>query len=103
MIKVSVFYPNGEGTTFDMDYYCNTHMPMVKSHSGESLKRIEVEQGLAGGAPGAKPEYVAMGHMYFDLMEDFQSYFVPHLPVFGADVPNYTNAAPVIQISEVKM
>ena len=29
MIKVSIFYPNTPGCRFDMDYYCNKHMPMV--------------------------------------------------------------------------
>ncbi len=30
MIKVSVFYPNQEGSKFDMAYYCASHMPMVR-------------------------------------------------------------------------
>lgn len=25
MIKVSVLYPNNEGSKFDMSYYCNSH------------------------------------------------------------------------------
>ena len=28
MIKVSVLYPNTEGSKFDLDYYVNSHMPM---------------------------------------------------------------------------
>ena len=30
MIKVSVMYPNGEGKHFDMEYYVNTHIPLVE-------------------------------------------------------------------------
>ena len=30
MIKVSVMYPNPEGSRFDMTYYCNTHMPNIR-------------------------------------------------------------------------
>jgi uncharacterized protein (TIGR02118 family) len=103
MIKFSIFYPNKEGTTFDMDYYCNKHIPLLNLHSGEGIKRIEVEQGLAGGAPGSEPEYIASGHIYFDSMETFQTSFVPHIAIFRADVPNYTNVVPVLQISEIKM
>jgi len=30
MIKVNMLYPNEEGKKFDMDYYCNIHIPMVR-------------------------------------------------------------------------
>jgi len=30
MIKVSVFYPNDKGSRFDMTYYCDRHIPMVR-------------------------------------------------------------------------
>ena len=29
MIRVSVLYPSGEGTTFNHDYYRTTHVPLV--------------------------------------------------------------------------
>jgi uncharacterized protein (TIGR02118 family) len=103
VIKVSVLYPSGEGAKFDMDYYCKRHMPMVQETLGAACKSMAVEQGLAGGAPGAPPAYVAMGHLYFDSLAEFQAAFAPHAATFMADVPNYTNVQPVIQISEVKM
>ena len=34
MIKVSVLYPNSEGYSIDMDYYCNSHMPMIREKLG---------------------------------------------------------------------
>ena len=43
MIKVSVFYPNNEGCRFDMDYYCNSHIPMVREKLGADLKGVSVE------------------------------------------------------------
>ncbi len=103
MIKVSVLYPAGEGAKFDMDYYCKRHMPMVQEKLGAACKSMAVEQGLAGGAPGAPPTYVAMGHLYFDSVAAFQAAFAPHAATLMADVPNYTNTQPIIQISEVKM
>jgi len=48
MIKVSVFYPNEEGKKFDMDYYLNSHIPMVQEKVGAALKGGAVEQGLSG-------------------------------------------------------
>lgn len=103
MIKVSVLYPAGESTRFDMDYYCKRHMPMVQEKLGAACKSMAVEQGLAGGAPGAPPTYAAMGHLYFDSVAEFQAAFGPHATTIMADIPNYTNVQPVIQISEVKM
>jgi len=103
MIKVSVLYPAGADTKFDIDYYCKSHMPMVGEKLGAACKKMAVEQGVAGGAPGAPPTYAAMGHLYFDSVGDFQAAFAPHASTIMADIPNYTNVQPVIQISEVKM
>jgi uncharacterized protein (TIGR02118 family) len=103
MIKVSVFYPAGEGSTFDMDYYCNSHMPMVASECGGALRGMSVDAGLAGGAPGQPAPYSAVGHLLFDSVEAFQGAFGPKAGTIMADIPNYTNIAPVIQISEVKL
>jgi uncharacterized protein (TIGR02118 family) len=103
MIKVSVLYPAGETTKFDMDYYCKNHMPMVQQKLGAACKKMAVEQGLGGGAPDAPPTYIAMGHLYFDSVAEFQAAFAPHATAIMADIPNYTNAQPVIQVSEVKM
>jgi uncharacterized protein (TIGR02118 family) len=103
MIKVSVFYPASESAKFDMDYYCKSHMPMVKDKLGAACKSIAVEQGVGGGAPGAPPTYVAMGHLYFDSAAEFQKAFASHAEAIMKDVPNYTNVQPLIQISDVKM
>jgi uncharacterized protein (TIGR02118 family) len=103
MIKVSVFYPNTQGSTFDMKYYTAKHMPMVQSKLGAACKRIEVDQGLAGGAPGTAPAYAAIGHLFFDSMDAFQSAFRPVANAILADIPNYTNVQPALQISEIKM
>jgi uncharacterized protein (TIGR02118 family) len=103
MIKVSVLYPVGDNTKFDMDYYCKSHMPMVQQKLGAACKSVAVEQGLGGGAPGSSPTYAAMGHLYFDSVAEFQAAFAPHTTAIMADVPNYTNIQPLIQVSEVKM
>lgn len=103
MIKVSVLYPNEEGKKFDMDYYLKSHIPMVQEKLGAALKGGAVEQGLSGAEPGSPATYVAMGHLLFDSVEAFQSAFGPHAEAIMADVPNYTDIQPTLQISEVKM
>ncbi len=102
MIKVSVLYPYKEGTGFNMDYYLNRHIPMVRDTLGAACKGIAVEQGLSGAAPGSHPAFVAMGHILMDSPAAFQAAFAQHGAKFMADIPNYTAIEPVIQISDVK-
>ena|SRR5680860_610835 len=101
MIKVSVLYPNGEGKNFDMDYYCNQHVPMVGGLLGDSVKAATVEKGLGGGEPGSTAAYAAMGNLYFASMDSFQNSFGPNAEKIMGDLPNFTNIEPVVQISEV--
>lgn len=101
MIKVSVLYPNGEGKSFDVDYYCNKHVPMVGKLLGDAMKGATVEKGLGGGAPDSPPTYLAMGNLYFDSMEEFGNSFGPNAAEITADLPSYTNIEPIVQISEV--
>ena len=101
MIKVSVLYPNGKDNTFDMDYYCNTHVPMVAGLLGDAVKGATVEKGLGGGSPDSPATYAAMGNLYFDSMETFEKSFGPNVDAIMADIPNFANSEPTIQISEV--
>lgn len=101
MIKVSVMYPNQPGARFDHDYYRATHMPLVKERMGDTCRFYTIDKGLAGGAPGAPAAYVGMCHIFCDSVEAFQAGFAPHADEILADIRNYTDLSPVIQISEV--
>ena len=101
MIKVSVMYPNNPGARFDHAYYRDTHMPLLKARMGELCKFYTVDKGLAGGTPGEPAHYIAMCHIYCESVEDFMAGFVPHAQEMQADIVNYTDQVPVIQISEV--
>ncbi|WP_437880384.1 EthD family reductase [Pseudomonas sp. LRF_L74] len=103
MIKVSVFYPNGADVRFDIDYYCNTHMALVRDCLGSACKGIAVDHGLASeGGQGLQP-FVAIGHLLFDSLEDFQGAFAPHGDRIMGDLPNFTNVQPQLQISDVRL
>ena len=101
MIKVSVMYPSGPDARFDMDYYRDRHMPMVQARMGSALKFYTVDRGLAGGAPGQPPVYAAAAHLHCESVEAFQASFAQHGRELLADVPNFTDITPVIQVSEV--
>lgn len=101
MTKVSVMYANGENKTFNMDYYCNTHLDLVGSLLGDALKGASVEKGLGGGAPGSTAPFACVGTMYFDSVEAFGNAFGPNAEKIMGDLPNFTNIEPVVQVSEV--
>lgn len=103
MIKVSVFYPAGDGTRFDIDYYINRHLPMVMEKFGSACKGLSAEQGVAGGMPGTPLTFAAMCHFTFDSVDAFQAAIMPHAKEIMGDVSNYTNINPVMQVSEVKL
>jgi len=101
MIKMSVLYPYSESVEFDMDYYVNKHVAMVKEKVGDALVNVTVERGLGGPGPDMPPVYTTICQLYFNSMEDLATCCAPYSPEFDADVPNFSNVTPIIQISEV--
>jgi uncharacterized protein (TIGR02118 family) len=102
MVRISVFYPNESGKRFDHGYYAQKHMPLVMSRlKAFGLLRYEVDKGIAGGAPGAPAPFVAAGHLYFNSAADFANGIGAHSAEIMGDIPNYTDIAPQIQISEI--
>lgn len=101
MIKISILYPNSG--PFDMDYYLNIHMPrsIELMSKGGGYRGVSVERGLGGASPGSTSAHVAMCHYLFDTADDFMAAFLPHAAELRSDMPNYTDIAPVIQVSEV--
>ena len=101
MIKVSVMYPNQPGARFDHAYYRDTHMPLLKARMGDACLKYTIDRGLGGGAPGTPATYIAMCHFFCDSIDAFQAAFNPHAKEILDDIPNYTDLAPLVQISEV--
>jgi uncharacterized protein (TIGR02118 family) len=103
MVRISFLYPNRQDTRFDMDYYIDKHMPwsigLLSTHPG--FKGVSVERGVNNAVPGLELAYIAVCHFLFDSMEDFMAATTPHLPLLQADMKNYTEVEPVVQISEV--
>lgn len=102
LFKVAILYPNGEGKTFDMDYYERTHMPMVAGFLGKNLKFYEIDKGIAGRTPNDKVPYLAVGYFYVKDIAEYNKAIGQHRDAVISDFKNYTNIQPVIQISEVR-
>ena len=93
MIRLSVFYPSSEGSTFDHDYYREKHVPLAMRAWG--LPSAQIDKGVDG-------PYVAAVHFEFDSVEALGAAMASEATgEVLADVANYTNIAPVLQTSEI--
>ena len=91
MIRVSVMYAKSDDATFDIEYYKTKHFEIVDRTIKPS--RWEVDSGMDG-------PYLAVGHLYFDSPEAL-TVGLAEGGEATADVPNFTNLEPLIQVSEV--
>jgi uncharacterized protein (TIGR02118 family) len=93
VIRLSVFYPSSEGSTFDHDYYREKHVPLAVKAWG--LTTADIDKGVDG-------PYVAAVHFEFDSVEAIQAAMAAEATgEVLADVANYTNITPVLQTSEI--
>jgi uncharacterized protein (TIGR02118 family) len=93
MFKVTVLYPSSDGSTFDMEYYRDKHMPLAGRVLG--AERYEIDNCVDG-------PFMAMGHFFYPTRAELDAGMSgPEAGQALADVPNYTNIQPQILISEV--
>ena len=101
MFRVSIMYPNQEGGRFDLNYYRTKHMELAKKlFKPFGLIKTEVDRGISGGG-GQSPPYIYVGHLYFDSKDGYDRGVAEKGPVIRGDIPNFTNATPIRQISEI--
>jgi len=98
-MSLQVIYPIGDDTSFDYDYYLNTHMPLVGEHMGPHIQSTLVTKGLAGG-PDTPPGSYAIATIVFKDQAAFDAAMAVAKPVL-ADIPNFTNTQPQMLVGEV--
>jgi uncharacterized protein (TIGR02118 family) len=101
MIVVSVMYPASAGAKFDMDYYRDTHIPLVDARWTDCGLR-EAKVLLGTGAPGGRPAtYSVIALLTFDSAADFDQAVARHGAEIIGDIAKFTNVQPVIQVNDV--
>jgi uncharacterized protein (TIGR02118 family) len=100
MISVTILYPYSADKKFDWDYYMTSHLSLIKSKLGNSVKSFTIEKGLNGSDPSQPPAYIAVSRLVFENKDDLAS-FIAFRPQARADSPNYTDIVPITQINEV--
>lgn len=91
-----VVYPNELDTTFDTDYYLQTHMPLVAKHWGpiglKSWNVVKYDRDLAG----TSPKYLIAANLVWESEEAVKAAVSGETaPIIFGDIPNFTNKQPV--------
>lgn len=101
MILVTVMYPAGSETRFDLDYYLSKHMPLVRERwTPHGLRQAQVIKGV-GQADGSAPAYQMMALLTFNSLDDFKAAGKAHAREIFADIPNFTDAQALVQINDI--
>jgi uncharacterized protein (TIGR02118 family) len=97
MIDVMVAYPNTDTLAFNDAYYLEYHSPLVHSLLDKhGLSYLRVHRRLDPQSP-----YHLMAHLGFDTKQAFESAFEEVGQRLLADIANFTNVEPVLQVNEV--
>lgn len=96
----SVVYPNNETSTFDMDYYLKTHMPLVmeswKEHGllGYTVKQFEP------GLDGAAPKFSVQCDLAWESKKCVEEALkLPVTKEVFDDVPKFSNETPFFMLA----
>jgi uncharacterized protein (TIGR02118 family) len=98
---MTIVYPAGAGLTFNADYYRDHHLVTIMKLYGKTISRFELRK-VAPAAAGAPPAaYAAAVNIWIGDLDAFNANNAKHGPTLVADVPNFTNAQPVIQFDKI--
>lgn len=102
MIKLSLVYPADEGKKFDFDYYCTKHIPMVKTMLGKVCKGITIDQGICGASRELSPAYLMITGLIFESLGEMEAAMAEIGGDAMADIKNFTDIQPVVQVCQVR-
>ena len=102
MIRVTVAYANEQGKKFDWDYFVGTHRALVHRELDTlGMVSFEQEKGISSSDPNAPPPFIGIAHLSFNTVDEVHEAFKAAGRAVMGDIPNYTDIAPTVQISEV--
>jgi uncharacterized protein (TIGR02118 family) len=96
---VTVAYPKTKTSTFDLDYYVHTHVPLVNRLWGPlGLRGAQVLKGT--GSLGGAPIYELICLLDFESQDAFNQAAGAHADDVMGDIRNFTNVEPIVQFNE---
>lgn len=101
MIMVSVIYSADSSVRFDLDYYLQKHIPLVKERwAPYGMTDVKVVRGTAK-ADGSAPDFRLMTLMTFTSLDAFKAAGAAHGREVSGDVANFTDKRGIMQINEI--
>jgi len=101
MISVLVLYPNTPGSRFDMDYYVNRHLKLVRQRLDPmGLRSMTIISEAAIDPDAGSQAFRLIADLRFDTMDATRKALAAHGPETQADIPNFTDVKPVSVIGE---
>ena len=94
MVRVTFLYPKTDQSTFDMDYYTSTHMPMLAAALGDDCQSWGADEITSG-------PYEAIGWALVSSAEAFGAAMTEKGDEIRADVANYSNVRPDVVMGDV--
>ena len=103
MYCMTVTYPRTEGSTFDMAYYKDRHIPLCAELFADHGYVGTVLRAAQGSAPGADDVNYASVDILFRDAQSLGSALKAGGKGVGDDVRNYTDVTPVMTFSEIAL
>jgi uncharacterized protein (TIGR02118 family) len=94
---LAIYYPNRDGARFDFDHYLHRHLPMTARWFGDGITLTRGTTAADGTAP---PPYICVLRIPIASLDAFMEVWNVHGAELSADIPNYTDVEPVIQVEE---
>ncbi|KAF7872439.1 hypothetical protein EAF04_003360 [Stromatinia cepivora] len=90
-VIITVMYPKTETSTFDLDYYMKTHMPLVQEKWGPcGLKNWTVTKLDESGG------YSMQALLWFESNEAWTKAVAAEGPTIMGDVANFSSVQPLL-------
>ncbi|MFD2934397.1 EthD family reductase [Spirosoma flavum] len=101
MIRLTVLYPKTDSSQFDLTYYLDKHIPLLKERlTPYGLVGVDMQEGLAGAAD-AQPLYAMITGLAFNTADELDRGMTTHGAELLGDIPNFTGVQPITQVCRV--
>ncbi len=103
MYCMTVNYPKSANSTFDVEYYLNSHIPLVKKLFAEyGLVSVIVKIGI-GSAPGNDDAMYAAVDIVFESIEAMKTATKAAAKEVAEDIKNYTDTTPEFSFATITL